>query len=102
MYRKKVNPAKEIVQAYQSENYEVLKNEGVIDALRLAQYSDVVRRANMERDPANRYGMMAKATELIKQALAYSLVAEYEQKPKGAGIEEIVQAGSRVLEDLLN
>ena len=43
-----------------------------------------------------------QATELIKQALAYSLVAEYEQKPKGAGIEEIVQAGSRVLEDLLN
>ena len=70
--------------------------------MRLAQYGDIVTRAGMEKDPASRYEMLAKATAMIRQPVAYSLVAEYGQKPKGAGIEEVVQAGSRVLEDLLS
>ena len=102
MRNEQKDPALEIVELYQTENFEGLKDNGVIDGLRLAQYVDIVRRAQMEKDPANKYEMMAKATAMIKQPVAYSLVTEYGQKPKSAGIEEIVQAGSRVLDDLLS
>jgi len=92
----------EIIELYQKEDFKGLKDRGVIDGLRLAQYGDLVARAQKERDPANRYEMLAKATGIIKQPVAYSLVTEYGQKPKSAGIEEIVQAGLRALDDRLS
>ena len=100
-----IDPVDEIVQLYQTENYIGLKERGVIDPLRLITTSDMIKRANKEKDPADRYRQMAEITNTIKQAVAAALVTEYRATPSEEDAlmtENIVRQGLSVLEQKLS